>query len=122
MFTGGGNVAYCSLKDQSCHVATSKGFGFPNGIVRGADGLYYVPNIISGKISVMELQPDKSLKEIDAIHHNMPLDNLSVDKKGDIWSAGFPSLQAMIASVVDPWNQDWPTTVWLPEGGRWEGV
>ena len=42
----------------------------------------------------------------------MPFDNLSLDKNGDIWGAGFPSVTAFLASVADPWNVDWPTTVW----------
>jgi hypothetical protein len=100
------------LENQSCHIAASEGLNFPNGLIRGADGLYYVPNTMSAKISVMELQPDKSLREVDAIHHTMPFDNLSLDKRGDIWGAGFPSLTATLASIADPWNVDWPTTVW----------
>jgi len=44
---------------------------------------------MSAKISVMQLQPDKSLKEIDAIHHRMSIDNLTVDKSGDIWLSKF---------------------------------
>lgn len=67
---------------------------------------------MTGKISVMELQPGKSLIEIDAIYHTMPIDNLSVDKNGDIWGAGFPSMMRTLASIADPWNVDWPTTVW----------
>ena len=120
MFTGGGNIGYCSLKDQRCHIAATTGLNFPNGLVRGADGLYYVPNTITAKISILQLQPEKSLKDVDAIRHNMPLDNLSRDRHGDIWGAGFPSLTAFMAGVADPWNRDWPTTIWRfrnEEGG-----
>ena len=46
------------------------------------------------------------------IHLGMPVDNLSVDQNGDIWAAALPKLLKVLESFGDPYNIDWPTTVW----------
>ena len=111
LFLGGGSLAYCSAAG-TCHVAADKGFAYPNGIVRGHDGLYYVPNSFTNKIKVMDLRPDLTLREIDAITIGMPVDNLNVDANGDIWAAGMPKTLRTFASFVDPFNVDAPSTIW----------
>ncbi|MCJ1246589.1 hypothetical protein MMC30_003798 [Trapelia coarctata] len=107
---GGGTVAYCSSRE--CHVAAAKGFAFPNGVVKGKDGLYYVPNILANKLNVMELQPSLMLKEVDIIRLGMPIDNLSVDRDGDIWAAAIPKPLQVKSTLQDPFKQQWQSTVW----------
>ncbi|TVY75620.1 Serum paraoxonase/arylesterase [Lachnellula suecica] len=107
---GGGSVAYCN--STSCHIAADRGFAFPNGMIKGADGLYYVPNILTNKISVMQLGPDLMLKEVDVIRVGMPVDNLSLDADGDIWASGFPKALEMAASMLDPFNVSPKSTIW----------
>jgi len=102
---GGGTVAYCSSRE--CHVAAAKGFAFPNGMVKGNDGLYYVPNILANKLNVMELQPNLMLKELDIIRLGMPIDNLSVDRDGDIWAAAIPKPLQVKSTLQDPFKQQW---------------
>lgn len=58
---GTGDVTYHGPKgSQQAHW----GMRFPNGLVYGHDGLIYVPSVIDGGITVFQIQPDKSLKEI----------------------------------------------------------
>lgn len=111
MLIGGGNVAYCGL--SGCHIAESSGFNFPNGMIKGKDGLYYIPSSLIDKIRVMKLQPDITLKEIDVIHLGMPVDNLSLDKSsGDIYAAAFPKMTIMLKTFGKPYELDSPTTIW----------
>ena len=42
----------------------------------------------------------------------MPIDNLSKDKKGDIYGAGFPNAMAFVKTAGNPWKYSSPTTVW----------
>ncbi|KAF4632400.1 hypothetical protein G7Y89_g5719 [Cudoniella acicularis] len=107
---GGGSVAYCNF--TSCHIAANKGFAFPNGVARGTDGLYYVPNILTDKIMVMELGVDLMLREVTIIRVGMPVDNLSVDGNGDIWAVGFPKALEMTASLENPFNVHPRATIW----------
>ena len=81
-------------------------------MVKGKDGLFYVPNAAIDKIIIMELGPDKMLRQIDVIHVGMPVDNLSVDKNGDIFAAGFPKVLQFLETYKDPFNVDPPTTIW----------
>jgi hypothetical protein len=119
IYIGGGNVAYCPPSGP-CKAATHSKFRFPNGLVRGTDGLVYVPESAGGSIHVMELQTDGTLREIDSIKIGMPIDNLSVDANGDIWAAGLPKALQAIPAAHDPFGKAAPTTVWrvskTPEG------
>jgi hypothetical protein len=85
---------------------------FPNGLVRGLDGLVYVPISAGSGIYVMELQRDGKLRKMDFIRIGMPIDNLSVDGNGDIWGAGLPAPFKTISAVADPFSKKSPTTVW----------
>jgi arylesterase/paraoxonase len=87
---GGGSVGYCSR--NHCNIAYSTGFAVPNGLVRGRDGLIYVPSTVLGVIDIFSLGQDHMLAKIDTIKIGMPIDNLSVDKHGDIFAASFPRL------------------------------
>ena len=42
----------------------------------------------------------------------MPMDNLSVDEKGDIYSAGFPDILQFVRSNRNPFAINSPATVW----------
>lgn len=111
MIIGGGSIAYCSADDK-CHIAANGGFNYPNGMVKGKDDLYYVPSSITGRISVHALQPDLSLKKIDDIKIGMPIDNLSVDGKGDIFAASFPKALQLMAALDAPLTTKVPSTIW----------
>ena len=107
---GGGSLAYCSQTE--CHIAAVGGFKYPNGLIKGSDGLYYVPNSAKDQIKVMELLPNLTMKEVDVIRLGMPVDNLSVDKRGDIYAAAFPDSLTLLRSLKDPYNLDAPSTIW----------
>ncbi|KAE9372007.1 calcium-dependent phosphotriesterase [Stipitochalara longipes BDJ] len=119
IYIGGGNAAYCPASGP-CKAATHSKFRFPNGLVRGTDGLVYVPESAGGSIHVMELQDDGTLKEVDLIKIGMPLDNLSVDANGDIWASGLTKALQAIPAAHNPFKAQAPTTVWrvskTPEG------
>lgn len=83
-------MVYCD--SNHCHEAYSSGFAFPNGLIRGLDGLIYVPQSITGAIDIFSLTATKMLEKITTVQTPYPLDNLSVDKNGDIYGAAFPQL------------------------------
>ncbi|KAF4629818.1 hypothetical protein G7Y89_g8324 [Cudoniella acicularis] len=114
---GGGNVAFCPASG-ACHLATPKNLIFPNGLTRGADGLVYVPSSFSDAILVMELQKDNKLKLIETIKLGMPVDNLSIDAKGDIYAAGMPKLLEFVGTLDDPFGKVAPSTVWRISRGK----
>ncbi|KAF2676882.1 calcium-dependent phosphotriesterase [Lentithecium fluviatile CBS 122367] len=99
---GGGNLAYCS-STSSCHRASPLNLKFPNGLVRGADGLIYVPSTIDGKVRVFRLNSaNELLQHIDTIELRMPLDNLAVDANGDLWVPGAPDFWSLMRWVEHP--------------------
>ena len=110
LLIGGGNLVYCGRAE--CHTAAISGFNYPNGMVKGSDGLYYVPSSGKDEISVMKLLPDLTMKKVDVIRVGMPVDNLSVDKDGDIYAAAFPDPLTLLKSLDDPYNLDAPSTIW----------
>ena len=81
-------------------------------MTKGLDGLYYIPSSAIDKIRVMELLPDLTLREVTVIKTGMPIDNLGVDKRGDIYAAGFPDALTFLKSLSDPYNIDGPSTIW----------
>jgi len=101
-FLGGGSVGFCSR--NHCNIAFSTGFGMPNCLVRGRDGLIYVPNTALGVIDVFSLGQDHMLTKIDTIKIGMPIDNLSVDKNGDIFAASFPRLYQFAGQADHPFD------------------
>jgi hypothetical protein len=141
-FIGGGNVAFCdgsgnchaaydgseediATQVNSLNAPKYKAYlqqvlsylpktklKFPNGLARGFDGLFYVPSAIDGKIRVLAVQPDKTLRLVDIINVGMPLDNISPDANGDMYAAGFPNLYQTGKGFADPYNQPSPVTIW----------
>ncbi|KAG4440936.1 hypothetical protein IFR05_003565 [Cadophora sp. M221] len=107
---GGGNVAYCHR--NRCKVSSSGiKLKFPNGLVRGHEGLIYVPSTIDGSISVFTLTADHNLQQVNTIQTGLPLDNLSVDKNGDIFAAAIPQLYKWIRSSKAPFDVNAPSSV-----------
>jgi hypothetical protein len=78
---------------------------FPNGIKRGKDGVVYIPSAFTNSIQVRELQGDGSLKLLHDIKIGMPVDNLAVDSKGDIYAAGMPKILELMETLDDPFNK-----------------
>jgi arylesterase/paraoxonase len=111
-FLGGGSIAHCD-SEGSCKKVFSKGLTYPNGLVLGADGLIYVPSAITGEIKIFSLQQDNTLEEKAlSIKVPYPVDNLSVDSKGNIWAAGFPSAQTWMKATKNPHGIHPPTSAW----------
>ena len=110
MILGGGSVIYCRA-DRSCTLATPNSLSFPNGLVRGHDGLIYVPFSAATYIGVYRLTEDGALKEITRIEIGMPLDNLSVDSSGDIWAAGIPRMLELVEAITEPFHKTTPSAI-----------
>jgi len=104
-----------------CHIALSTGFNYPNGLIRGADNLIYVPTVMTGEIHVLSLVPPSasssssglpSLKRLNVLQTGYPLDNLSLDKRtGDIYGAVFTSVLKTLKSFKDPFGLNPPSGV-----------
>ena len=111
VFLGSGSLAYCDAT-STCAISSENGFSFPNGIVRGHDGLFYVPNSFATNLTVLQLHTtNSSLTEVATIRVGLSVDNGAVDRDGDIYLAGFPTPLKMLQSAKDPWNAHPPTTV-----------
>jgi hypothetical protein len=110
LLLGGGNVVHCQT-DQTCSPATSNSLPFANGLIRGHDGLIYVPFTAATFIGVYRIEPDGSLEEITRISVGMSVDNLSVDSLGDIWAAGIPRMLELIGAIGEPFDRTSPSTV-----------
>lgn len=114
---GGGTVAFCSSSGE-CHGATSppgvdirKNLKFPNGLAKGHDGLIYVPSSADGTVKVFALQPDQTLIQLHTIRLGMPLDNITPDKRGDLWVPGFPDTRQTFKGMANPYEEISPATV-----------
>lgn len=59
----------------------------------------------------MKLREDLMLEDVDMIHLGMPLDNLSVDRTGDIYAAGIPKVFQALKSFNKPYEIGSPSTV-----------
>lgn len=110
-FFPSGSVSYCRTDTGKCQVLTDKGFSFPNGIVQGHDGLFYVAHSARGLITVHNLIKDEFV-QVDKISVGLPVDNLSVDVEGNIHVAAFPDVAAFFKLQTDPENtKNAPATV-----------
>jgi arylesterase/paraoxonase len=106
---GGGCIGYC---DQSgCTIVKDTGLCFPNGIVRGRDGLFYTPSSITGEVKVLSFTEHRGLHEVASLKLPLPVDNLSVDKNGDIFAAGFPHLYKTLEGFKTPLTTNPPSAV-----------
>lgn len=81
-------------------------------MLKGHDGLIYVPSSITGKIQVFSLQPDDTLMPVHTISLEAPLDNLSIDSKGDIYATTFPKMLEFLKHHKNPYGVHPPTAVW----------
>ncbi|KAF8849101.1 putative serum paraoxonase/arylesterase 2 [Acephala macrosclerotiorum] len=121
-FIGGGNIGYCSR--NRCNIAWDSGLNFPNGLVKGRDGLIYVPSTRYGTVDVFSLGDDHVLMHVNEIHTGLPLDNLSVDKNGDIFAAAFPKVHKWVESSKNVFKVHPPTAALkIARGGKgYEGI
>lgn len=60
----------------------------------------------------MKLRPDLMLEDIDVIDLGMPVDNLSVDKNGDIYAAGIPKTLQVLQAFKKPYETGSASTIW----------
>lgn len=93
-------------------MAAFSGFNHPNGMIKGKDGLYYIPSSFIDKIRVMRLEADLTLREVHVINVGMPIDNLSMDQKGDVYAAAFPKILKVVEAFKDPYGKGFPSTIW----------
>ncbi|KAL0936457.1 serum paraoxonase arylesterase [Colletotrichum truncatum] len=101
-FMGHGDVAYCSASGCKRVYTNLK---VPNGLVRGLDGLIYVPSALFGGVKVFRVRPDNNgLVWVADIPVPYGIDNLSVDSKGDLYAAVFPRGAEILQSFEDPFN------------------
>ena len=84
-----------------CNIAHSSGLAGPNGLVTGRDGLIYVPNTLSNEIHIFSLTEHKTLQKLDTLQTPYPIDNMSVDKNGDIVAASFPQVYKWVQNLND---------------------
>ncbi|KAF7852880.1 uncharacterized protein EAF02_012110 [Botrytis sinoallii] len=122
---GGGSIGYCMPPSTECGVTKSPGnLKVPNGIALGHDNLLYVPSSISGQIQVFSLEPEQRLRKVDTINLPYPINDISVDKNGDIYAATVPALHKTIKNSQNI-EANIPTAVFriikLGEMGEGEG-
>lgn len=99
-------MSYCD--EQSCRRVVS-GLKFPNGLAKGLDGLIYVPSSLIGMIEIYRPQPNGDLVRVDSLDAGYSLDNLSVDRDGDIYGAAITDSVKFFGAHLDPYNKDAPT-------------
>lgn len=80
------------------------GLRYPNGLVKGADGLVYVPSSSTGVIEAFEHVPRQGFQSVARIETGYAVDNLSVDKRGDLYAAVIPQALRMLDGFDDPLN------------------
>jgi arylesterase/paraoxonase len=121
LFVGGGFLVHCQSSFCQRAIPADQTLKYPNGIIRNIhDGLYYVPSSADGRIYVYSLMPQGTLSHVDTIFVGQPMDNLSVDSKGDIFAAAFPKALAVFKSFDDPHGTQVPSAVFRirrEEGG-----
>ncbi|PQE22176.1 serum paraoxonase arylesterase protein [Rutstroemia sp. NJR-2017a WRK4] len=99
-FLGGGSIGLCNAATSSCKIAYSTFLRGPNGLKLGPDGLLYVPITFTPEIQVFSVA-DTTLELVTKIKTPYPLDNMSVDKNGDIIVAGIPQTYKWLANLDD---------------------
>ncbi|KAK1597852.1 uncharacterized protein LY79DRAFT_656168 [Colletotrichum navitas] len=108
-----GDVSFCSVSSGCKRV--SERHRYPNGLVRGRDGLIFVPSAMAGGIQVYRVLPeDEGPQKVAEIPMPYSIDNLSVDGKGDIYAAVFPRGIEILQAIKDP-----AATVEYAVGCRW---
>ncbi|MCJ1444862.1 MAG: hypothetical protein MMC23_005365 [Stictis urceolatum] len=108
LLIGGGNLVHCEA--GRCQPGISGTLKFPNGITRShKDGLYYVPSSADGTVTVFTQMPQGTLAQVDKIFVGQPMDNLAVDKNGDVWAAAFPKVLQLFSGFEDPFDTRTPS-------------
>lgn len=124
VFLGTGDVIYCSSSNDCKTVAT--GLNYPNGLVRDAEGLIYVPSAMAGYVYVYRPREDHTLEKIDKISIPYGIDNLSIDANGDLWAGAFPKTKGIPDANVKPGTLFPPVTALrirrTAEGYVWEKI
>lgn len=114
LFFSRGSVAHCTSSASNsggrprCHAAVPSGLAFPNGLVRSRhDGRVYVPSSSLGTVDVYEPAPNGSLRHVPAatVEVGYSIDNLMVDRAGDVWAAVFPVARDIAAVLHDPFGE-----------------
>ncbi|KXJ88873.1 hypothetical protein Micbo1qcDRAFT_207011 [Microdochium bolleyi] len=108
---GWGDVSYCTTTTTSqtnCHTVAT-GHKFPNGLAYNShDGLLYVPSSLLGRVYVYKPEPPNrakgDLELIATLDAGMSLDNIIVDKTGDMYIAAFPRATELLAAYTDPYG------------------
>ncbi len=70
-----------------------------------------MPSSIDGSVKIFNLSENRILVEVNEIKVPLPIDNLSVDKKGDIYVAAFPKVYKWVESSKNPFEVHPPSTV-----------
>ncbi|KZL65740.1 serum paraoxonase arylesterase [Colletotrichum tofieldiae] len=119
---GQGDISFCSASSGCKRV--SERHRYPNGLVRGRDGLIYVPSAMAGGVQVYKVLPeDDGLQKVAEIPVPYSIDNLSVDGKGDIYAAVFPRGIEILQAAKDPLNiSPKSAAVRIRKEGEGEGV
>ncbi|KAK8876954.1 Serum paraoxonase arylesterase [Apiospora arundinis] len=107
-----GSVIHCShtnRDDHNCTAAIPTGLSWPNGLVHDSRaGLLYVPSSMLGIIDIYNAtggdgSSSSSLvpRKIDTVDVGYSIDNLMVDRDGDVWAAVFPVAKDIRAAFED---------------------
>ncbi|KAL1750399.1 hypothetical protein FB107DRAFT_294602 [Schizophyllum commune] len=98
------SVGHCHV-DRGCKIALDKMPG-----ANGIDTAEHKTRLMLGsatrpEIRILERQADDTLEVVEVYEHDLPLDNLTVDKRGTVWAAGFPKGADLISKhIPDPLN------------------
>ncbi|KAK8102531.1 Serum paraoxonase/arylesterase 1 [Apiospora sp. TS-2023a] len=113
-FFSRGSVAHCTSSDgdsrtrPNCHAAIPSGLAFPNGLVHNHhDGRLYVPSSLLGTVDIYEPAPNGSLSHVkaDTVDVGYSIDNLMVDRDGDVWAPVFPVGKDIGTVLNDPYGE-----------------
>ncbi|TRM70176.1 hypothetical protein BD626DRAFT_563851 [Schizophyllum amplum] len=97
------SVGFCHV-EHGCMIALDKVPG-ANGIVRTSEQTLLIGSATRPEVRVLARQANNTLLVTDVITHDLPLDNLTVDKDGVVWAAGFPKGAELIQKhIPDPLN------------------
>ncbi|KAL1734760.1 hypothetical protein EV714DRAFT_201961 [Schizophyllum commune] len=99
------SMGHCHV-DRGCKIALDKMPG-ANGIVRlPADWTkLMLGSATRPEVRILKRRADDTLEVVEVYEHALPLDNLTVDKRGTVWAAGFPKGADLISKhIPDPLN------------------